>query len=290
MGHFAKSYAHATKCSDRNGMQRKILIIDDHDDLAAALSAEFSDRGFYVESTRDRDDAVRRFNRDEFDVVITDLDGKNLVSNDDEERVNERLPCLPEPVSEGRSNIKAFKICLANYRPEKFAESEIDHIVKTTLNYKAKFIDRSSLIKDRHEKIDFEVPSQISLMHDILDYLIKRVEKLGVVKPEKSNLFVALDEAFVNAVKHGNKFDKSKMVRISVEISPEQASFTIEDEGEGFNVEAIPDPTDPENLFKTSGRGVMFIYNIMDEVTYNRRGNRLTMVKKNKEDELKPGE
>ncbi|MDH3492961.1 MAG: ATP-binding protein, partial [Acidobacteriota bacterium] len=98
-----------------------------------------------------------------------------------------------------------------------------------------------------------------------------------------SNLFVALDEAFVNAVKHGNKYDTSKMVRISVEISPKKASFTIEDEGEGFDVEAIPDPTDPENLFKTSGRGVMFIYNIMDEVSYNPRGNRLTMVKLNEE-------
>jgi anti-sigma regulatory factor (Ser/Thr protein kinase) len=74
------------------------------------------------------------------------------------------------------------------------------------------------------------------------------------------------------------------MVRISVEISPEKASFVIEDEGEGFDVRQIPDPTDPENLFKTSGRGVMFIYNIMDEVSYNTRGNRLTMVKLNEKD------
>ncbi len=138
-------------------------------------------------------------------------------------------------------------------------------------------------MKDRREKIDFEVPSLITLMDDILEYLMKRVEKLGVVRPEKSNLFVALDEAFVNAVKHGNKFDKHKMVRISVEITPKRASFTIEDEGEGFDVSTIPDPTDPENLLKTSGRGVMFIYNIMDEVSYNQRGNRLTMVKLSEE-------
>ena len=109
---------------------------------------------------------------------------------------------------------------------------------------------------------------------------MKRVEKLGVVKSEQSNLFVALDEAFVNAVKHGNKFDSTKLVRIAAEVSPAEARFTIEDEGEGFDVNSIPDPLDPANLFKTSGRGVLFIYNIMDEVKYNERGNRLTMIKR----------
>ena len=67
---------------------------------------------------------------------------------------------------------------------------------------------------------------------------------------------------------------------MAAEVSRHEARFTIEDEGEGFDVDTIPDPLDPENLFKTSGRGVLFIYNIMDEVQYNDRGNRLTMVKK----------
>ncbi|MCB1023912.1 MAG: ATP-binding protein [Acidobacteria bacterium] len=259
-------------------MSRNILIIDDHDDLATALSKEFSDLGYFVESTQNRDDAVNLAAARKFDMVITDLDGKNLIANEDQNC--DELPCLPNTVERSRSDVKAFKICLANYDNQNFDENEINHLVKTTLNYKAKFIDRGEAILDRHEKIDFEVPSTIVLMHDILDYLMKRVEKLGVVNPEQSNLFVALDEAFVNAVKHGNKFDTSKLVKISVEISPQKASFTIEDEGDGFDVNTIPNPTDPENLFKASGRGVMFIYNIMDEVSYNERGNRLTMVKK----------
>lgn len=263
--------------------KRKILIIDDHDDLATVLEKEFLDNGFDVTRSEDRDSAVSMYNKGDFDVVISDLDGNNLVSKSNDEENS--LPCLPDPIPEARSNIKAFKICLSNYRANQFSDEDIELIVKKTLNYKAKFIDRGAAMKDRHEMIDFEVPSLISLMGDILDYLMKRVEKLGVIKPEKSNLFVALDEAFVNAVKHGNKYDKSKMVRISVEISPKKASFTIEDEGEGFDVKAIPDPTDPENLFKSSGRGVMFIYNIMDKVTYNQRGNRLTMVKMNEGDD-----
>src|SRR5918912_230063 len=110
--------------------------------------------------------------------------------------------------------------------------------------------------------------------------LDERVSKLGLIKPERSNLFVALDEAFVNAVRHGNRNDPRKLVRITAELSSKEARFTVEDEGEGFDVQEIPDPRDPSNLFKTSGRGVLLIYNIMDEVEYNERGNRLTMVKR----------
>jgi serine/threonine-protein kinase RsbW len=117
-------------------------------------------------------------------------------------------------------------------------------------------------------------------MHSILDYLLRRVEKVGVINPESSNLFIALDEAFVNAVKHGNKFDAGKNVKVTAEVSSQEARFTVEDEGDGFDVNSIPDPTNPENLFKASGRGVLFIHNIMDEVRYNERGNRLEMIKK----------
>jgi serine/threonine-protein kinase RsbW len=110
--------------------------------------------------------------------------------------------------------------------------------------------------------------------------LQERVAKLGLIKPERSNLFIALDEAFVNAVKHGNKNDPTKLVRITAELTAQEASFTVEDEGEGFNIAQIPDPCDPANLFRTSGRGVLLIYNIMDEVEYNEQGNRVKMVKR----------
>lgn len=263
-------------------MPRKILIIDDYDDLASALKAELAALGHEVVTTEDRNEAVALAEDRNFDVVITDLDGDHLLSPF-ENNGHADLECVPRVAGVERSNLKAFKICMKHFKREDFNEEELVGLVKLTLDHKSKFIDRGPDMKDRREHIEFEVPSVISLMDDILEYLMKRVEKLGVIKPERSNLFVALDEAFVNAVKHGNKFDANKLVRISVEITPKKAQFTIEDEGEGFNVADIPDPRNPENLFKTSGRGVMFIYNIMDQVSYNERGNRLTMVKLSEE-------
>jgi serine/threonine-protein kinase RsbW len=265
-------------------MQRKILIIDDHDDMATSLEEVFSATGNVVRVLDRREDALAVDNIEQFDVVVTDLDvlprpveaaGTNGVKG------HSAPVCLPSPIAANvGEHVKAFKICASNFRRDEFDEDELKAIVATVLDYKIRYVDKVDYVQDLHENIEFELPSALSLMHIVLEYLMKRVEKLGVIKPERSNLFVALDEAFVNAVKHGNKFDVQKLVRITAEVSGKEARFTIEDEGEGFDVNSIPDPLDPENLFKTSGRGVLFIYNIMDEVKYNDRGNRLTMVKK----------
>jgi serine/threonine-protein kinase RsbW len=260
-------------------MQRKILIIDDHDDLATALDEVFSHTGHKVTVVKSRSAALSVENMDTFDLVITDLDVDPHHPRPDN---NGNAPvCLPEiPEEVTGEHVKAFKLCAANFKRDNFDEDELKNLIATVLDYKIRFVDTEESVQDLHENIVFELPTAISLMHLVLEYLIKRVEKLGVCKPERSNLYVALDEAFVNAVKHGNQYDPKKLVRIVADVSQAEAKFTIEDQGEGFDINSIPDPRDPENLFKTSGRGVLFIYNIMDEVEYNERGNRLTMVKK----------
>ena len=257
-------------------MKRNILIIDDHDDLASSLEEVFTHVGHQVTIAKDPS-TQPQYDVEPFDVVITDLDVPEtapLVTT------NGKPSCLPRDTKAHKGErTKAFKVCANGFRRGGLDEEELKDMVATILDYKIRFVDTEEFVHDLHEYIEFELPSVLSLMHIVLEYLMKRVQKLRVVNCERSNLFVALDEAFVNAVKHGNKFDASKLVRVTAEISHKEARFTIEDEGEGFALENISNPLDPKNLFKTSGRGVLFIYNIMDEVIYNERGNRLTMVK-----------
>lgn len=261
-------------------MSRRILIVDDHDDLSSALEEVFSKTGYLVTTTESRDEAVELDKTEDYDIVISDLDGEKAFPKETDAAQNSE--CLPEndPAISDRSKVKAFKVCATNFRREEFNEAELKNLFETVLNYKAQFVDEANAVRQIREKIEFVFPSAISLMHSVLDYLMRRVEKVGVINPENSNLFIALDEAFVNAVKHGNKYDANKIVKISAEVSTTEARFTIEDEGEGFDVNSIPDPRNPENLFKASGRGVLFIHNIMDEVKYNERGNRIEMTKK----------
>ena len=271
-------------------MQRRILIIDDHNDLAEALDEVFSHIGHQVKIVENREDALAIENSQEFDLTITDLDVEDSAVRPDQ---NGRSDAAPPDVYHskadkliGTNNSKTFKICASHFPTDELDKGELKNLVATALDYKIRFVDKKEYVRHLHEVIEFELPSDLSLMHIVLEYLIKRVENLGVVKPEQSNLFVALNEAFVNAVKHGNKFDAAKLIRISAEVSSKEARFTIEDEGEGFDVNGIPNPLDPKNLFKTTGRGMLFIYNIMDAVKYNERGNRLTMVKKSENPSL----
>jgi CheY-like chemotaxis protein len=264
--------------------RRRILIVDNNDELRAMLEQVLKELGHEVWATGDREEALAREDLDEFDLIISDLtedehSGVQLLS----ELKRKRL-MVPVVVSseEGQQPgiVKAFKMGAANFLRSPYNKDELRNIVEKTLAYKLRFVDDLKILPHVREKIDFELPSDVSLMDGVLQYLIERVSQLGLIKPERSNLFVALDEAFVNAVKHGNHNDPRKLVRITAELSSKEARFTVEDEGEGFNVQEIPDPRDPANLFKTSGRGVLLIYNIMDEVKYNERGNRLTMVKR----------
>jgi serine/threonine-protein kinase RsbW len=264
--------------------KRRILIVDNNDELRAVLEGALRELGHEVVATGDRNEALAREDLEEFDLIISDLtedvdSGVQLLSE-----IKRKRLLVPVVVSSDEAQqpgiVKAFKMGAANFLRLPYNKDELCSIVEKTLAYKLRFVDDLKILPFLREKIDFELPSDVSLMNGVLQYLIERVARLGLIKPERSNLFVALDEAFVNAVKHGNKNDPNKLVRITAELSAKEARFTVEDEGTGFNVQEIPDPRDPMNLFKTSGRGVLLIYNIMDEVQYNERGNRLTMVKR----------
>lgn len=92
-------------------------------------------------------------------------------------------------------------------------------------------------------------------------------------------LKIAVEEALVNAIKHGNKQDKDKQVKVEASISLKRAEITIEDEGPGFDRTSVPDPLAEENLEKPSGRGILLIESYMSQVSWDHGGRRLRMVK-----------
>ena len=104
--------------------------------------------------------------------------------------------------------------------------------------------------------------------------------RLGIVNSDDSEVLIALDEAIVNAIKHGNKCDPRKAVHIVAEFSADGVRFIVADEGAGFELEKVPDPTEPCRLLEPSGRGLLLINHIMDEVRFNQCGNRLEMFKR----------
>jgi len=90
---------------------------------------------------------------------------------------------------------------------------------------------------------------------------------------------LAVEEALVNAIKHGNQLDPDKNVNVSFQVTCERFDIRIVDEGPGFNPEDVPDPTAIENIERPCGRGLLLIRGFMSEVQYHGRGNVVTMCK-----------
>ena len=104
------------------------------------------------------------------------------------------------------------------------------------------------------------------LVNDICD-------KFKISEDYYGNILVALTEAVNNAIQHGNKNNPSKHINITFLMRPDHISFTIKDEGPGFDYSHLPDPTAPENIEKPNGRGVFLMKNLADKVEFENNGS-----------------
>jgi serine/threonine-protein kinase RsbW len=98
---------------------------------------------------------------------------------------------------------------------------------------------------------------------------------------------LSLEEAFINAVKHGNKMEPSKAVKVDYAIEPDKIEICMTDEGDGFDPEVIPDPRYGDNLYKPAGRGMLLMRSFMDVLEYNKKGNSLRMIRYREKRNLK---
>jgi serine/threonine-protein kinase RsbW len=118
-----------------------------------------------------------------------------------------------------------------------------------------------------------------------LDRMLSFLEQSGAVGEE--DLFwcrLVLDEALVNAVKHGNGYDESKQVAARIHIAPDRWTITVEDEGDGFSEDKVPSLEDDDSLLLNHGRGVNLMRHFMDSIAYYNGGSTLVLIKKTEHD------
>src|SRR5262249_15349594 len=180
-------------------------IVDNNDELRLLLERVLGQLGHDVVVTGERAKALRRDDLDSFDLIISDLSVAEVNGQPIGDRQRKTLLTLLSTNGTTPDLIQAFRMRAATYLRAPYNRDELREVVEQTLAYKLRYVDDARVLSHVHEKIEFELPSDLALMNGVLEYLQERVAKLGLIKPERSNLFVALDEAFVNAVKHGNK-------------------------------------------------------------------------------------
>ena len=116
---------------------------------------------------------------------------------------------------------------------------------------------------------ELKLPSRIESVEEAAIKADEFAKEQGLGDDFVSAIDLAIRESVANAVKHGNKFDEQKNVDVTLARTPDGLEITVRDYGAGFEIDEIPDPTNPENLLKANGRGILFMRSFMDVVEWS---------------------
>jgi serine/threonine-protein kinase RsbW len=132
-----------------------------------------------------------------------------------------------------------------------------------------------------HIALECSLPSEVTAISPFVDKLMLLLSNCGCVPERVSDVEIALREALANAIIHGNHEDRRKHVHVTCRCEPDEVSIAVKDEGKGFDINNVPDPTDPENIGAVHGRGIHVIRALMDEVRFEENGAVVHMKKRN---------
>jgi len=293
-------------------MNRKLRVIVAEDSPTQQLQIEayLTDNGFEVELAANGREALDKVHENRPDVVVTDLEmpemnGLELVS-----ALQAEYRDLPVVLITARGSEKIASAALqagaASYVPKQELENNLASTLKRILDVIASDQSEEERLPRylAHTESEWSVENDTSLVPEIVSRFLSELARVELAdENQMMQISVAIDEALVNAIIHGNLEVSSKLrdidngkpyasqieerrsqepynqrqVVVKIHASREKCTFTIRDQGPGFNPGDIPDPTDPANLEKVSGRGLLLINAFMDEVTHNASGNEITM-------------
>lgn len=274
----------------------RVLVVEDSKTMQIFLRNLLEPEDYEVIVANDGESGLELFrqavaeNRS-FDIVMTDvvmprMSGLDLLKK---VRALNRDTIVVVLTSDANVDtaIEALNLGANNFLHKPPNSEEILSVMWRATKQREIFLENAELNPFTERTIHIEIPSQLKFIKGIAHNIIADAKLMGYDEADlHDKIPVTVDEAVTNAIKHGNKFQEDKKVYIDIHIDVERIKIVVADEGPGFNVKAVPDPTDPANFLKPSGRGILFMSIGMDEVRFNEKGNILTLIKyKNSPDE-----
>jgi len=294
----------------------KVLIVDDSP-IDRKMAGRIVDKTGELTAiyASDGQAALASMAEDGPHIVVTDLlmpgmDGLQLVAE-----LRKRYPLVPVVLMTAHGSeetaVEALSAGAASYVPKRNLAAELGETVLNVLSVARGAQDESLVFKlVTKGSLEFELDHEPLALQALVRHLETLVRRLDLCDHAQAvQVGVALREALVNAVEHGNLALNSHLkeegakayeqarraqrqtppysgrrVRVRADFSPDSITWTVEDEGDGFDAAEVPDPTDPMNLDRVYGRGLLLIRTFMDEVSHNDRGNEITMIKRRNPD------
>jgi CheY-like chemotaxis protein len=289
-----------------------VLIVDDNS-IDRRLAAGIVEKvGMTTRQAVDGSEALTIIEREPPDIVLTDMqmpvmDGLELVRHIKADHSAIPVILMTAHGSEEIA-VKALKIGAASYVPKQILSRELAHTIRDVLSVANRERDELRALSCLSEaNLSFVLGVTQNGVHEpVVGYLQDQLRIWQLCdEADLIRVGTALHEAFINAIEHGNlELDselrdspdgayqvlgderraespyRDRRVFVSARLNRDDALITIRDEGPGFDPSRLPDPTDPENIGKISGRGLLLIRTFMDDVHFNETGNQITLIKR----------
>ena len=293
----------------REAASASVLVVDDSAadrELAGRLLLRARLGVLHAENGQD---ALARMAAHDVDLVLTDLVMPTLDGLAFVERAKSEHPLVPVVLMTARGSeeiaVQALEAGAASYVPKKSLTRDLVEVVRRMLDASREQRSYTRLL-GRMRAASFVLENDPELISSLVSYLTRVLRDSAMFdESDCHRISTALDEALTNAYYHGNLEVRSEIrehdprayrmlaeqrrqlapyrdrqILVRASLTSDEASFVIKDGGRGFDVDAVRDPTRPENLESPSGRGIFLMKTFLDDVRYNASGNQVTLLKR----------
>ena len=301
---------HVGKDTLGDPMNRLVLVVDDDELIRQSLSQFLQHRGFHVLTAKNGEEGFDLYQRERPEITFTDLEMprmgglelmKEILSVDKEAHI-----VVMTAFGHEEAILEALRGGAEDFFKKPLDYTEVNEALT---NLETKILEAEGHGVDQgfvlEERIRLEIPNDLNIVSTVVNKItasLRYFYESAIVHGIQG----ALIEMIVNAIEHGNLgisyeektqaleedrlnamiLEKSqqpdlarKRVSIDYHLNAENVTYVITDEGSGFNIEELPDPGDPENLWLGHGRGILMTQALMDDVKYNDKGNEVALVK-----------
>ena len=267
-----------------------VLVIDDDKDVLNTLSVILQELRLTPLAVSDGVEAMKVINSQKVDLIITDLkmpkmDGFEFIQN--ARQVNANIPiAVISGFAGGKNVVDALSLGAYNFITKPFTVREIENVIKRGLRLREFSLGTHRLTQGIKNTTEMEIPSFTHLLPSAVLYIVRECQWRGIENENVlANISVCIDELINNALVHGNDMDELKKIKLKLVFDQKEFSLSIEDEGEGFDYKEILSAFAGRDSGLPTKRGLFIVNYLMDEVSFNEKGNIVTMVKRLKSEE-----
>ncbi len=289
-----------------------ILVVDDSAmDRRIAGGLLERNLGCEIDYASDGKEALARLAVERPDLIITDLQMPNVNGLDLVREVKRTYPLVPVVLMTAQGSetiaVQALEEGAASYVTKTELSHDLCDIVQRVLSVAGERRSNKLLMQRlKGFRCSFALTNDPGMLTSMVGYVQQLLNESGLfAEGERLRVGVALEEALLNAAYHGNLEVSSTLretdysayyelareratlrpysdrkIHVEVDLSADQIRYVIHDEGPGFDPSTLPDPTDPANIERPCGRGLLLMRTFMDEITFNDLGNEVTMIKR----------